>query len=110
MSEQLAMDFAHASPPAPAEPRKPTLAERFEAWRIANPDVVALVVELAREAKASGLERYSTKSIFERIRWHYRIERRDVDFKINNSFAAPLSRWVQANYEDLDGFFETRGG
>lgn len=65
-------------------------------------------VELAREAKAAKLRRYSADAILHRIRWHFVIDQRRGDFKCNNNWTAQLGRWAMAHHPDLAGFFETR--
>lgn len=65
-------------------------------------------VQLAREAKSTGLRHYSADAILHVIRWRFVIEQRRGKFKLNNNWTAPLARWAMANYPDLAGFFETR--
>jgi hypothetical protein len=65
-------------------------------------------IELAREAKRSGLRRFSADAIMHRIRWHFIIEQRRGKWKCNNNHTAPLARWAMTNHPDLKGFFATR--
>jgi len=65
-------------------------------------------VELARQARAAELRRYSADAILHQIRWHFVIEQRRGKFKVNNNWTAPLARWAMLNHPDLKGFFETR--
>lgn len=65
-------------------------------------------VELAREAKRSGLRRFSADAILHRIRWHFVIEQRRGNWKCNNNWTATLARWAMQECPDLKGFFETR--
>lgn len=56
-----------------------------------------------------GFTRYSADAILHRIRWHYQVERGDREFKVNNNWAAPLSRWFMGKHPQYRGFFATRG-
>lgn len=71
-------------------------------------DVCAKFVSLAREVKERGFVRYSADAILHRIRWHYRIDRGERDFKCNDHWTSRLSRWAMDAHPDLDGLFETR--
>lgn len=98
---QLALTF---DPPVP-EPRRPMT---FEQWLEVNPGLYAEVVRRARQAKAVGA-RVGMKAIFERIRWDVTVKTRGCEWKLNNTWAAPMARLVMKREPDLEGFFETRG-
>lgn len=85
-----------------------TISERFQKYCREHPDVEQHLVRLAREAKLAGFRRYGVKALFERLRWHYHIERQDADWKINNDFTAPYARLLMSKYPELADFFETR--
>lgn len=63
---------------------------------------------IALEVKAMGYRRYSSDAILHRLRWHFRIERGDREFKCNDHFTAPLARWFLSRHPEMKGFFETR--
>lgn len=65
-------------------------------------------IDLAREAKATGLRHFSADAILHRIRWHFVIDQRRGNWKCNNNWTATLGRWAMAEHRDLAGFFETR--
>lgn len=73
-------------------------------------DVALLFEKLALQVAATGRERYSADAILHRIRWFHQIERGEGDFKCNDHWTAPLSRWFLARHPDLERkkFFETR--
>ena len=103
--EQLGLTF---DPPMPMPPREPTLRERAEQWLLDNPGLYAEIVRRARKVKAAG-NRVGIKAIFESIRWDQNIRTVGDEWKVNNSFAAPVARIVMEREGDLVGFFETRG-
>lgn len=88
--------------------RRPSIADRFDAYLFARPDVYELLVKLARDVKARGKTSYSMKAIFERARWHFHIEKGEDGFVLNNDFTALFARRIMERERDLDGFFETR--
>lgn len=85
-----------------------SIQDRFEEHCEAHPEIYEAFVRFARDVKSRGFERYGAKAIGERIRWHFRIEKRDEDFKLNNDFIARYARLIQKQEPDLYGFFETR--
>ena len=91
-------------------PRAPRLsiAEHFEAFIEQRPDVYDLLVRLARDVKRRGVSDYGMKAVFERARWHFRIEKGEADFKLNNNYTALFARRIMEREPDLAGFFKTR--
>ena len=87
---------------------EPPEQRAFYEWAKLNPDVINLALKFAREARRSGRQRYSIKTIVERIRWHTTVETRGDDFKINNNHAGYLVRLLIRLDPSLDGFFELR--
>jgi hypothetical protein len=71
-------------------------------------DVAMLFERFALEVIRSGMDRYSARAIFHRMRWHHNIERGDRDYKLNNNWTPLLARWFMQKYPHHDGFFETR--
>jgi hypothetical protein len=67
-----------------------------------------LFEKLAFDVHRVGLVRYSARAILHRIRWHHRIERGDIHFKVNNNYSARLARWFMEKHPYMDGFFELR--
>lgn len=65
--------------------------------------------EKAIEARAQQT-RYSARTIFEVVRWHYTVnERRDGGFKLNNNYFPEYARLLISEDPNFDGFFELRG-
>jgi hypothetical protein len=71
-------------------------------------EVAALFERLALQVAQAGHSRYSADAVLHRIRWHMHIERGDREFKCNDHWTAPLSRWFLAKHPELPKFFETR--
>jgi hypothetical protein len=71
-------------------------------------EIVGLFEKFALELIASGIDRYSARAIFHRIRWHFHVEKGDREFKMNNNFTPSLSRWFMRKYPLHADFFETR--
>lgn len=71
-------------------------------------EVCDLFEKIALEIKQAGWRRYSARAIVHRIRWHMKIERHEVAFKINNNVTPTLSRWAMKKNPTLMDFFETR--
>jgi hypothetical protein len=64
--------------------------------------------ELALYLINRGWQRYSARGIMHRIRWHITVEKNHREFKVNNNWSAPMSRWFLAKYPQHAGFFEVR--
>lgn len=93
----------------PCLPFGQTLAERFEAFHEANPDVYTTLVRLAREwIRETGSRKIGVGALTEQARWNIAIETKSADFKINNDFRAFYARMIQADHPDLAGVFEIR--
>ncbi len=50
---------------------------------------------------------YSSKGIFEIIRWHTSTAGNDA-FKLNNNYHADYARKMMTNYPEFNGFFRVR--
>lgn len=73
-----------------------------------NPDVWEWVVRFAFEAVAAGRARIGIASVWERIRWHVEVERRENPYALNNNFRAYYARKFQRTYPAHSSLFETR--
>jgi hypothetical protein len=71
-------------------------------------DVCDRFEELAFEARKAGVERYSARTILERIRWHYDIDKGVREFKCNDHWSPFLARWFLKKHPRWTGFFELR--
>lgn len=75
----------------------------------ANPQVWRLFVRFTLDVIAKGFKHYSSKSVFERIRWHTDIETGAADgFKLNNNYTAAYSRLFHEAYPEHADFFRLR--
>lgn len=87
-----------------------SIDERFRRWTAENPNVVALYLKFARQAKASGREQWSTKALTERVRWEVNIgiDRCGDEFRVNNNYSAPMARMLVELDPSLEGMFTFR--
>ena len=88
-------------------PTAETIHDRFLSFHEANPDVYREIVQLARQAKRSGRDRWGIKGAFEVLRWS-RLQTTGEQFRLNNNFTSMYARMVMQNEADLGEFFETR--
>lgn len=85
-------------------------AAAFERFHAANPHVYGLFKRFAAELLAAGRERYSARTIVERIRWHVATgTKTDDGFKISDHFSAFYARLWLAEHPEREGFFVLRG-
>lgn len=97
--EQLPFDFGGG--------RK--IQEAFEAFDRAHPEVYEYLVRLAFEAYDRGFRHYGIGALWERMRWHFQIEKgMDEEFKLNNNFRSRYARKIIAEHPVLEDFFELR--
>lgn len=92
-------------------PAEDSIAGRFSVWLEANGHVAELFRQFAEEVRAKGYRRYSADAIVQRIRWHLNVEVERTDgteFLINDHYSSRLARWLVADDESFDGFFEFR--
>lgn len=90
-------------------PHIPSERERqFAHFNTNHPEVYETLVDLARLVRRQGFRRYSIKSLFEQLRWHYQMEKGDRNFKLNNNWHSLYARLIMDREKDLKGFFETR--
>lgn len=81
----------------------------FERFHAENPEVYRLLVQFARQVKASGKPAYGIESLFARLRWHFEIETKGDTFKLNNNYRSRYARLIMHREPDLESFFTTRG-
>lgn len=86
-----------------------TWEEKFEIYHAQNTHVYEHFKRFAKQAKSSGMDKFSAKAVFERLRWHLYFETVDEQpFKLNNSYTAYYSRKLMDEHPEFRGFFETR--
>lgn len=115
-AEQLGLDELHPQRnvvhPGLRVGRFLTLDERFDEWA-STADGETVYGELVRRAfrlRERGFPHYGVGAIVESIRFDRNVEvGPDGDlFKVNNSYRSRLARKAMREYDELDGFFETR--
>ena len=89
------------------------MANRLETWakfHFENPRVFELFIEFARQAKRAGRERFSARTIGERIRWYVDIDTNTADgFKLDNNFLPYYARLAMLLHPaEFAGLFEKR--
>jgi len=82
-------------------------AQKRRAPRVPR-EIIELFEKLALEAAAAGWEKYSARTVAERIRWHYHVDIGNRDFKLGNNWVPYMSRWFMLTYPHLEGFFAKR--
>lgn len=89
----------------------PETRSRFERWvefHGQHPEVFEEFERFARIARKAGVQRYGARAIWERLRWHFRVEQGDADFKLNDHFPPYYARLLMLVDERFAGFFERR--
>lgn len=71
-------------------------------------DVRNLFESLTMDVHRAGYEHYSARAILHRIRWHFKVEKGNREFKCNDHWTPDLSRWFMDKYPHMNGFFRTR--
>jgi len=84
------------------------LQNKFKEFDDANPQIWELFVKYTQEVISAGKKRYSSKAVFERIRWHTDIETTSKPFKLSNNHRAYYARYFHEKYPEYDGFFRTK--
>jgi len=86
-----------------------SIQERFEVFHAAHPEVYDYLLTLCFDLRRRGFRRYGIRSLWERARWHFQVER-DLgeDFKLNDHLHSRYARRLMAEHPELDGFFELR--
>lgn len=81
---------------------------KFRVFHANNPHIYELVKRYTFDVIATGRERFSMTSIFERIRWHSNVETRDSEpFKLCQNYIPYYSRLFMEDFPQHRGFFRT---
>lgn len=86
----------------------PVWQRRFERFHAANPQVYEAFVEAARTLKARGYVRYSSVTIFCKIRYDRDVSTDGHRYKLNQNFQPSYARLAMVREADLKDFFPTR--
>lgn len=86
-----------------------TIQERFEDFHGRHPEVYAYLVALCFELQRRGFRHYGVRSLWERARWHFQVEK-DLgeEFKLNDHYHSRYARLIMSKHPELNGFFELR--
>ena len=85
--------------------------KHYRAWEKFHQDHVEVyhkLVDLCRECTQRGLKRYGIRALWERMRWHFQVEKGDEEFKLNDHFPPYYARFIMERHPEFRGFFETR--
>jgi len=80
----------------------------FAEYHAKYPQIYEAFKKLTFEAIAKGFERYSSKSIFELIRWHTGVGAKKEKFKLNNIYTPHYARLFVQEHPQHQNFFEFR--
>jgi hypothetical protein len=105
-AEQSSFEFAELV--TPASPRSATLQQRFEAFHLANPWVLAELERMTAELAAAGRTRIGVKMLFEVIRWQHDRSTSGSEFKLNNNYTARYVRLMLGRHPEWAHMFELR--
>ena len=86
----------------------PKVVEQFLNYHKENPNVYKLFTKYTSKLYESGITRYSSKAIFERIRWHIAIATKGDAYKMNNNYTSCYARMLQNEDARFATFFATR--
>ena len=86
--------------------RQSTLQTAFEEYHATHPEVLVMIIKFARQIKARGYKTYGIRSLMERLRWHYEIDK-GTKFAIRDGFNSRYARLAMETCSDLRGFFRT---
>ena len=85
-----------------------SIRERCQNYHEKHPHVWRLFQQFAFEKIELGYKHYSSKSIFERIRWEHDTGPKTEKFAISNDYTPYYARKFHRKYPDYDGFFRTK--
>lgn len=85
-----------------------SIQEAFEEFHREHPEVYSYLLALAFELQMKGWVHYGIGALWERMRWHFKVEHDQEDFKLNNNFRSRYARKMMAEHPALEGFFELR--
>lgn len=112
MTQMNLFDQRAADPVKKDEDADLSIDERFARFATGNPHVLTAALQIAQDWLANGRSYISVKAIYENLRVRTKHEsvtrEKDVPFKLNNDFTAPLARWLIAQDSRLEGVLRLR--
>ena len=88
-----------------------SLAVKHQWWEFhkKNPHIYELFKRFTMEIIRRGHEHYSSKAVFERIRWHTDVETEGNEpFKMTNNYTPYYARLFMVMHPEHEGFFRTK--
>jgi len=86
-----------------------SIQQRFERFHKKHPEVLTYLVALCYELRRRGWQHYGIRSLWERTRWHFQVEKElGAEFKLNDHYHSRYARLILKEHPDLEGFFELR--
>ena len=88
-----------------------TLSEerrKFNEFHADNPQVWQQFKRFAFKAINAGMNNFSSRAIFHRIRWETNVESKDGEFKINNNLSPFYARKFADEFPKYEFFFRNR--
>lgn len=73
-----------------------------------HPEIWEVFKQKSLEAINKGFKNYSSKGIFELIRWHTGGDIKKDGFKIKNDFTPDYARYFELQYPQYKGFFRMK--
>jgi hypothetical protein len=97
------------TPAQPSLPFAATIQERFEEFDARNPEVYAYLVSQCRSLRAAGWRHFGIRCLWERMRWHFQVERQmGEEYKLNDQFTSRYVRKLVKEHPEFEGLFELR--
>lgn len=85
------------------------IAMAFEVFHNRHPWVYEKLRDMALELKRSGVKQYGISGLYEKLRYDYSVQARDIEgFKLNNNFSALYARMLAQQEPELRYFFKFR--
>ena len=110
--EQSAFDWdaaPEAEEAAGPEAASRSIQQAFLNFDEAHPEVYEYLMRLTGEVRSRGFSHYGIGALWERMRWHFQIERVEgEEFKLNNNFRSRYVRKIIKEHPELADFFELR--
>lgn len=86
---------------------RPSIADRFDSWSVANQHVLDEMLRIARAWLDRGDGFISSKALWEACRISLSASK-EGGYKLNNDFTAPAARWLLEQEPRLVGVIELR--
>jgi hypothetical protein len=86
------------------------IEDAFLEFHTANPHVYEALVKLVKRATKRGYKRWSTKGMFEVLRWETSLKTSTEPWKLNNNYTALYARMLVDSGDAPAGFLKLRKG